>query len=317
MVGSGDGDRRVHRPDQRAGRAVRAPRLRGPAAPPAAGRARRHDARQFLRLVLPRTDPARAVRRRRPRGARVLRLRPGARRAAGRHRRGCSGSSTGPCPDAPTWHQDVAVYDVVEDGVVRGRIYLDLHPREGKYKHAAQFDVVLRHRRRPTGRGRAGLQLPARADGAHRRRHAVPRVRPPRPPRARRGAAMGPVQRRRHRVGLRRGAVADARGVGVGRGRAAVVRAELGRAAGASRAGRADAGGEGLRQGADGPHPDVLRGAVVPVAPRSARRLRTGRARPAAQVRPVRLHRRDALLRLVRSPRGVHVRRTTRTCGAW
>ena len=47
-----------------------------------------------------------------------------------------------PVPDAPTWHPDVAVYDVVEDDVVRGRIYLDLHPREGKYKHAAQFDVV-------------------------------------------------------------------------------------------------------------------------------------------------------------------------------
>lgn len=44
--------------------------------------------------------------------------------------------------DAPRWHEDVAVYDV-HQGVDRiGRIYLDLHPREGKFKHAAQFDLV-------------------------------------------------------------------------------------------------------------------------------------------------------------------------------
>ncbi|WP_063001937.1 M3 family metallopeptidase [Nocardia mikamii] len=44
--------------------------------------------------------------------------------------------------EVPRWHEDVAVYDVYADGERRGRIYLDLHPREGKYKHAAQFDLV-------------------------------------------------------------------------------------------------------------------------------------------------------------------------------
>ncbi len=44
--------------------------------------------------------------------------------------------------DVHAWHADVAGYDVVADGTCRGRIYLDLHPREGKYKHAAQFDLV-------------------------------------------------------------------------------------------------------------------------------------------------------------------------------
>jgi thimet oligopeptidase len=44
--------------------------------------------------------------------------------------------------DAPRWHEDVAVYDVAADGAQLGRIYLDLHPREGKFKHAAQFDLV-------------------------------------------------------------------------------------------------------------------------------------------------------------------------------
>ncbi len=45
-------------------------------------------------------------------------------------------------PDAPRWHEDVAVYDVTADAARLGRIYLDLHAREGKYKHAAQFDLV-------------------------------------------------------------------------------------------------------------------------------------------------------------------------------
>jgi len=44
--------------------------------------------------------------------------------------------------DVPTWHEDVASYDVVRDGQLLGRIHLDLHPRSGKYNHAAQFDLV-------------------------------------------------------------------------------------------------------------------------------------------------------------------------------
>ncbi|GAA5106936.1 M3 family metallopeptidase [Alloalcanivorax gelatiniphagus] len=53
--------------------------------------------------------------------------------------------------DAGTWHDEVASYDVGLDGERIGRIHLDLHPREGKYKHAAQFDLV---------KGIAGVQLP-------------------------------------------------------------------------------------------------------------------------------------------------------------
>lgn len=43
--------------------------------------------------------------------------------------------------DAATWHADVAAYEVWrKTGELHlGRIYLDMHPREGKYKHAAQF----------------------------------------------------------------------------------------------------------------------------------------------------------------------------------
>ncbi len=49
-----------------------------------------------------------------------------------------------PATDAVLWHPDVTSYDVhLTDGGERiGRIYLDLHPREGKYKHAAQFDLA-------------------------------------------------------------------------------------------------------------------------------------------------------------------------------
>ncbi|GAA1969105.1 M3 family metallopeptidase [Terrabacter lapilli] len=56
-----------------------------------------------------------------------------------------------PAEDARTWHEEVATYDVSFEGERIGRIHLDLHPREGKYKHAAQFDLV---------RGVAGTQLP-------------------------------------------------------------------------------------------------------------------------------------------------------------
>ncbi|MBW9095366.1 Zn-dependent oligopeptidase [Microbacterium jejuense] len=44
--------------------------------------------------------------------------------------------------DAPAWHDDVRTYDVVRDGDRLGRIHLDLHPREGKFSHAACFPIA-------------------------------------------------------------------------------------------------------------------------------------------------------------------------------
>ena len=52
-------------------------------------------------------------------------------------------------PDA--WHPEVEVFDVVEGDRPLGRIWLDMHPREGKYKHFAQFTRV---------NGQAGRRLP-------------------------------------------------------------------------------------------------------------------------------------------------------------
>jgi thimet oligopeptidase len=55
--------------------------------------------------------------------------------------------------DVAVWHASVEVYDVFDsrDDRPLGRIYLDMHPREGKYNHAAQF--TLRS-------GVEGVQLP-------------------------------------------------------------------------------------------------------------------------------------------------------------
>jgi thimet oligopeptidase len=43
--------------------------------------------------------------------------------------------------DAPVWHESVEAYEMFENGKLIGRFYLDMHPRENKYKHAAEFVV--------------------------------------------------------------------------------------------------------------------------------------------------------------------------------
>jgi len=56
--------------------------------------------------------------------------------------------------DVATWHEDVRSYDVVRGGERLGRVHLDLHPREGKFNHAACF---------PLAPGIAGRVLPEAA----------------------------------------------------------------------------------------------------------------------------------------------------------
>lgn len=53
--------------------------------------------------------------------------------------------------DAPVWDKSVECYEMFEGGKLVGRFYLDMHPREGKYSHAAQFGVRT---------GVAGKQIP-------------------------------------------------------------------------------------------------------------------------------------------------------------
>ncbi|MCI4331336.1 MAG: Zn-dependent oligopeptidase [Thermoplasmata archaeon] len=59
-----------------------------------------------------------------------------------------------PVQNAGLWHPSVEAFDVRRDGRPLGRCYLDLVPREGKYGHAAQFDLRC---------GIQGLQLPQAA----------------------------------------------------------------------------------------------------------------------------------------------------------
>jgi thimet oligopeptidase len=54
-------------------------------------------------------------------------------------------------PDAKVWHPDIETYDVYEGATLLGRIFLDMHPRTDKYKHAAQWDLAS---------GKAGKTLP-------------------------------------------------------------------------------------------------------------------------------------------------------------
>ncbi len=69
-----------------------------------------------------------------------------------------------PVVDAPRWHPDVDVFDVVEDGEAIGRIYLDMHPREGKFSHMACFPIASGFAGRNVPESALAVQLPA---GAH------------------------------------------------------------------------------------------------------------------------------------------------------
>jgi thimet oligopeptidase len=44
-------------------------------------------------------------------------------------------------PDAPVWDPSVECYEMYDGGKLTGRFYLDMHPRDNKYNHAAQFDI--------------------------------------------------------------------------------------------------------------------------------------------------------------------------------
>lgn len=43
--------------------------------------------------------------------------------------------------NAEVWHPTVELWEMYEDGEMVGRFYLDMHPRENKYSHAAHFGI--------------------------------------------------------------------------------------------------------------------------------------------------------------------------------
>lgn len=49
------------------------------------------------------------------------------------------------------WHESVDVFDMLDGGEVVARLFLDMHPRDDKFKHAAMFDMTT---------GRAGGPIP-------------------------------------------------------------------------------------------------------------------------------------------------------------
>ncbi|MCA1825436.1 MAG: Zn-dependent oligopeptidase [Myxococcales bacterium] len=62
--------------------------------------------------------------------------------------------------DLPVWHEDVTAWEIVEQGRVIGRFFLDLFPREGKYKHAAQFTLTSGQRGRSLPEGALVCNFP-------------------------------------------------------------------------------------------------------------------------------------------------------------
>jgi len=56
--------------------------------------------------------------------------------------------------DVGVWDPSVEAYEMLENGKLVGRFYLDMHPRANKYKHAAQFNIRT---------GIAGKQIPEAA----------------------------------------------------------------------------------------------------------------------------------------------------------
>lgn len=59
-----------------------------------------------------------------------------------------------PIKDAPVWDPSVEAYEMLKDGTLVGRFYLDMHPRPNKYNHAAEFGIRT---------GIAGRQIPEAA----------------------------------------------------------------------------------------------------------------------------------------------------------
>jgi thimet oligopeptidase len=43
--------------------------------------------------------------------------------------------------DAPVWHESVTAHEMYKEGILVGRFFLDMHPRDGKFKHAAAFPI--------------------------------------------------------------------------------------------------------------------------------------------------------------------------------
>ncbi len=129
--------------------------------------------------------------------------------------------------EAEVWHPSVTAWKVFDqsggdtgaDSKQIGLFYLDMHPREGKDKWFSAAPLVPGIRGRQFPEAALICNFPGGKDGdpgpdaIQRRRHLLPRIRPPHARHPRRRPALGRHQRHPHRVGLRRSALPDARRV--------------------------------------------------------------------------------------------------------
>ncbi len=69
--------------------------------------------------------------------------------------------------DLPTWHPSVTVWSMQKDGAEQGRFYFDMHPRDGKYKHAAMAPLLTgdSHGRLPAAVLMCNFPDPSEGDG--------------------------------------------------------------------------------------------------------------------------------------------------------
>jgi thimet oligopeptidase len=68
--------------------------------------------------------------------------------------------------NAPAWDASVETWDVIDNGKAIGRFYLDMHPRPGKYGHAAWFHVLdgIRGKQLPEGALVCNFPMPTATD---------------------------------------------------------------------------------------------------------------------------------------------------------
>lgn len=72
-----------------------------------------------------------------------------------------------PWAGAPVWDKSVGAYEVYDQGKLVGRFYLDMHPREGKFNHAAQFPIRTGLTDRAVPVGALLCNFPAEGPMAH------------------------------------------------------------------------------------------------------------------------------------------------------
>jgi hypothetical protein len=133
----------------------------------------------------------------------------------------------------PAWDPTVETWDVLDGGKMIGRIYLDMHPRPGKYSHAEMAPVRdgVRDKQLPEAILVCNFPRPTADDPGLMEYDEVvtffQRIRPPDALGPGQAATMGRHQRHYYGVGFRQSAFPDAGGVDAQPAGAGDIRASL------------------------------------------------------------------------------------------